>query len=283
MDLNLIRTFLEVYHTRHFGRAAKNLYLTTSAVSARIKTLEEQLGVSLFLRLRNGIEPTPIAERLMTQFRGLITTWDQVRHQVSTETSSRPSLIVAASYGVWESLGSGWIKYLLGVRNETRLVLETLNPNEILRKLQQGSVDLGLTTEQLSETEMVSKKIFDLKLRLMSDVPGQTVDEALSSDYLHINWSTSFNTQFESAFPDCFTAKINVSNARLASILLADFPGAAYLPKQIIEGMRPQVEMHQVIDAPELSIPIFVSYVSWTAKITAIQSAIDFLSKSEIE
>lgn len=283
MELNLIRTFLEVCHTRHFGRAAENLHLTTSAISARIKALEEQLGVSLFLRLRNGIEPTPIAERLMTQFRGLVTTWDQVRHQVSAETSSRPTLTIAASFGVWESLDSGWIKYLLSFRNETRLSLETLNPNDVLRKLQQGSVDLGLTTEQLSETEIVSKKIFDLKLRLMSDVPGQTVAEALSSDYLHIEWSTSFNTQFQSAFPDYVAAKINVSNARLASILLADFPGAAYLPTRIVERMQPQVEMHQVLDAPELCIPIFVSYVNWTTKLAAIQPAIDFLSQSETE
>ena len=41
MDIDLLRTFLEVYRTRHFGRTAENLYLTQSAVSARIRLLEE--------------------------------------------------------------------------------------------------------------------------------------------------------------------------------------------------------------------------------------------------
>ncbi len=45
MDIQLLKTFLEVKATRHFGRAAENLYLTQAAVSARIKQLETVLGV----------------------------------------------------------------------------------------------------------------------------------------------------------------------------------------------------------------------------------------------
>ncbi|WP_082881977.1 LysR family transcriptional regulator [Oleiphilus sp. HI0043] len=39
MDIELLRTFLEVKNTRHFGKAAEHLYLTQAAVSARIKQL----------------------------------------------------------------------------------------------------------------------------------------------------------------------------------------------------------------------------------------------------
>ncbi len=45
MDTELLKTFLEVSRTRHFGRAAESLYLTQSAVSFRIRQLENQLGV----------------------------------------------------------------------------------------------------------------------------------------------------------------------------------------------------------------------------------------------
>ncbi|SUC17946.1 transcriptional regulator HdfR [Proteus mirabilis] len=44
MDTELLKTFLEVSKTRHFGRAAESLYLTQSAVSFRIRQLETQLG-----------------------------------------------------------------------------------------------------------------------------------------------------------------------------------------------------------------------------------------------
>jgi len=47
VDTELLKTFLEVSRTRHFGRAAEALYLTQSAVSFRIRQLENQLGVNL--------------------------------------------------------------------------------------------------------------------------------------------------------------------------------------------------------------------------------------------
>jgi DNA-binding transcriptional LysR family regulator len=65
MDTDLLRTFIEVSKTRHFGRAAENLYLTQSAVSFRIRQLEQQLGVSLFARHRNNIQLTQSGEHLL--------------------------------------------------------------------------------------------------------------------------------------------------------------------------------------------------------------------------
>lgn len=62
MDTELLKTFLEVSRTRHFGRAAESLYLTQSAVSFRIRQLENQLGVNLFTRHRNNIRLTAAGE-----------------------------------------------------------------------------------------------------------------------------------------------------------------------------------------------------------------------------
>ncbi|MFC1681964.1 LysR family transcriptional regulator [Pseudomonadota bacterium] len=59
MDIETFRTLLEVNRTRHFGKAAEELFITQSAVSARIKKLEENLGVTLLDRSRRDIHPTP--------------------------------------------------------------------------------------------------------------------------------------------------------------------------------------------------------------------------------
>ena len=40
LDTDLLKTFLEVTKTRHFGRAAEHLFLTQSAVSFRVRQLE---------------------------------------------------------------------------------------------------------------------------------------------------------------------------------------------------------------------------------------------------
>ena len=83
MDTELLKTFLEVSRTRHFGRAAEALYLTQSAVSFRIRQLENQLGVNLFTRHRNNIRLTPAGEKLLPYAETLMNTWQAARKEVA--------------------------------------------------------------------------------------------------------------------------------------------------------------------------------------------------------
>jgi DNA-binding transcriptional LysR family regulator len=277
VDLNLIRTFLEVCETRHFGRAAEHLHLTTSAVSARIKTLEDQLGTTLFLRLRNGIEPTATAQRLITQFRSLMNAWEQVRFLVSVESAARPNLTVAASSGVWVSLSADWINRLKASHGDVRLRLDTNSPADISRRLQQGAVDVGLTFEQLVGPEITSRQIADLRLRLMDPRPGRTVGESLASGYIHVDWSTSFNTRFASAFPDFVSGDVAVSSVSIVASLLPDFPGSAYLSEGIVNRLRPVLALHPVQGAPEIALPVFASTLESTPKSAFVQTVIGFV------
>jgi hypothetical protein len=54
MYLDRVRAFLDVAATGNFNRAAERLNVTQSAISARIKTLEEHLDQKLFTRPRNA-------------------------------------------------------------------------------------------------------------------------------------------------------------------------------------------------------------------------------------
>jgi LysR family transcriptional regulator, glycine cleavage system transcriptional activator len=49
-----------------YSRAAEELHVTHGAISQQIRRLEEQLGVPLFQRRGNGMEPLPAATRIAT-------------------------------------------------------------------------------------------------------------------------------------------------------------------------------------------------------------------------
>jgi DNA-binding transcriptional LysR family regulator len=72
MEIDQIETFLAVSSFGGFHRAAQALNLSQPAISARIRTLEESLGVSLFARSRAGLTLSdagrilrPFAEQLL--------------------------------------------------------------------------------------------------------------------------------------------------------------------------------------------------------------------------
>lgn len=67
MELYQLRTFVTVAEEGHLTRAAERLCLSQPAVSAHIKALEEELGVSLFTRTSRGMQATDAGQRLKGQ------------------------------------------------------------------------------------------------------------------------------------------------------------------------------------------------------------------------
>ncbi|WP_163538017.1 LysR family transcriptional regulator [Gracilibacillus sp. YIM 98692] len=64
MDIKHLQYFIEVTNTTNFTQAADNLYITQPALSRIIKSLEDELGVSLFIRSRKKILLTDAGEVL---------------------------------------------------------------------------------------------------------------------------------------------------------------------------------------------------------------------------
>jgi len=275
MDLVLARTFLEVCQTRHFGRAAENLHLTTSAVSARIRLLENELNARLFIRLHNEIDLTDTAKRLIPQFRNMLSLWEQTRFIATVEADPAPNLNVMFTPGIWESYDSTWIKQLLARHSDLRFRFETGVSTEIIGRLQLNKADIGLTIETHSGDDVRSKQVGELELCLFSDMQGRELDEIIGIDYIHVDWGTSFTTQFLSVFSDYLNTKITVSTARIAADLLVDLPGSAYFPQSIAEKMKPFVPMHLVANAPRFRVPVFAVYLASNQKSDLIKEAVE--------
>jgi DNA-binding transcriptional LysR family regulator len=64
LDLNLLRVFDAVLHSRSVTQAAGRLELTQPAVSNALARLRQAFGDALFVRSSQGMEPTPFAREL---------------------------------------------------------------------------------------------------------------------------------------------------------------------------------------------------------------------------
>lgn len=75
-SLNLLRAFEASARLGSFKEAADELCVTASAVSQQVKTLEEQLGVTLFERLPRGLALTEAGQRYAADIRPLLAAID---------------------------------------------------------------------------------------------------------------------------------------------------------------------------------------------------------------
>ncbi|GAA1674928.1 LysR family transcriptional regulator [Glycomyces endophyticus] len=69
LEMREIEAFLTVAEELHFGRAAARLALSTSRVSALIRTLERRAGAALFERTSRTVRLTRAGEHLFAEFR----------------------------------------------------------------------------------------------------------------------------------------------------------------------------------------------------------------------
>src|SRR5262245_59843094 len=106
MTLEQLRIFVAVAERGHMTRAAENLGMTQSAVSAAIRALESHSGTRLFDRIGRGIELTDVGRRFLPEARAVIDRAASARsalEDLSTET--RGALSIAAS----QTIASHWL------------------------------------------------------------------------------------------------------------------------------------------------------------------------------
>jgi len=91
VPLDALPVFDAAMRNVSFAGAAAELNVTASAVSQRIKSLEETLGVVLFERLPHGLRPTEAARLYLLEIRPAIERLRIASTRISSQQAKRPS------------------------------------------------------------------------------------------------------------------------------------------------------------------------------------------------
>lgn len=174
MDLKQIDTVLETARSANFRRAAESLGISQPALSHRIRSLEDEVGFTIFTRTARGAVPTPAGEQFLASLR-------RIRIDISTAVQLGQNF--AHRYARSLSLGVKWRSALLALPS----VIETmraLHPDtdvspvfltdESLDRFFSGEIDLAFTrqdTSRLSDVEAHPLYESQIKLVVRPDDP----------------------------------------------------------------------------------------------------------------
>lgn len=257
MDTELLKTFLEVSRTRHFGRAAEALYLTQSAVSFRIRQLENQLGVNLFTRHRNNIRLTAAGEKLLPYAETLMNTWQAARKEVAN-TSRHNEFSIGASASLWECMLNGWLGRLYQSQEpQSSLQFEAriAQRQSLVKQLHERQLDLLITTETPKMDEFSSQLLGYFTLALYCSSPSQTKDEL---NYLRLEWGPDFQQHEAGLIAGDEVPVLTTSSAELARQQLSVIKGFSWLP---VNWARTKSDLHTVTDSTTLSRPLYAVWL----------------------
>ncbi|EMF0719772.1 HTH-type transcriptional regulator HdfR [Citrobacter sp. Marseille-Q6884] len=271
MDTELLKTFLEVSRTRHFGRAAEALYLTQSAVSFRIRQLENQLGVNLFTRHRNNIRLTAAGEKLLPYAETLMNTWQAARKEVAN-TSRHNEFSIGASASLWECMLNDWLGRLYQSQEpQSSLQFEAriAQRQSLVKHLHERQLDLLITTETPKMDEFSSQLLGYFTLALYCSKPSQTKDEL---NYLRLEWGADFQQHEAGLIAGDEVPVLTTSSAELVRQQLSVLNGFSWLP---INWAKAKNDLHTVTDSATISRPLYAVWLQNSDKYPLIRDLLN--------
>ena len=275
MDIETFRTLLEINRTRHFGKAAAELFITQSAVSARIKKLERALGVRLFDRQRRDIHPTPEGRRLLRHAESMLALWRKARQDVALAEQAQTQLAIGGVVSLWDVRLQEWAHRVHKALPELALILEAYGHDRLMRHMIDGALDVVFVYEPPQLEEFMINQIADISLIMVSSTVNQTAQEALT-DYIMVDWGQMHALQHARHFPDAPAPAQRISQGTIALNFVLACGGAAYLAEHAVAPFLENGRLYRVADAAVIQRSAFAVYPRRSGRLELISQVIEY-------
>jgi DNA-binding transcriptional LysR family regulator len=257
MDIVLLRTFLEVRRTRHFARAADNLFVTQAAVSARVRQLEGLVGQRLFTRARNNIQLTNAGHRLVPHAEAILAGWDRALMEMAVRDPGRPLMTVGCLPSLREIYLDGWLVSHPAEARSWLLQVESVSTAEMVTRAREGAITVGILYEPPRTADLWIEPLTQFDLRLVSTKDGQIPEGGLPG-YIYVDWGPSFALAHEAQLSGMAMPDLRVDTPMLAREILLREGGSAYLAEPMIREELAAGRLLAVQGAPVIQRRVYM-------------------------
>jgi LysR family hydrogen peroxide-inducible transcriptional activator len=161
MTIQQLEYLIAVDKQRHFGHAAESCFVTQPTLSAQLSKLERELGVILFDRSKMPVIPTEIGVQIIAQAKKVVSESKGIMElvaQLKGDISGTIKLAIIPTLAPY--LLHLFIRKFLEKYPNVKLEVQEMVTEEIVKKLKNDELDLGIIVTPLDETGIVEKPMF---------------------------------------------------------------------------------------------------------------------------
>lgn len=185
MTLTELRYIVAVADNHHFGRAAESCFVSQPTLSVAIKKLEDELGLTLFERLKKNIRVTPAGKQIIERARQIL---NQTTELKKLAQSMNDPLGLPLNFGAIYTIAPYILPYLIPELHQLApnmpLVIEENITAQLAKKLQQGELDAILVALPFNEPGLEVSELYREPFRVVlpSSHPLLENDELTAED-----------------------------------------------------------------------------------------------------
>ena len=115
-------------------------------------------------------------------------------------------------------------------------------------------------------------------LIMVSSVQGLSPEEAVQTNYVMVDWGTSFAVSHAQHYPDMATPRARVGLGRMAKALILACGGTAYLAKPMVNEQLRKKQLFQVQEAPVIKRVAYGVYPINCGRRSIIEKTLSYFS-----
>jgi DNA-binding transcriptional LysR family regulator len=255
MDIGLARTFLEIVATRSFIRAAEQLNVSQTTVSARVHSLEGQLGRTLFVRNKNGASLTPAGEQFLRYAPMFVQLWERARRQVAVPPRRWAVLTIGGELSLWHPWLLDWMHWMRRFAQDIALHVHVGVPESLTNQVAVGELDIAVMyTPQHRPGSRVELLLEEKLVLVTTDLETQ---QAKPEDYVYVDWGPDFAFHHGLSFPEATNPGLFVGLGPLALSYILEAGGSGYFRQRAAAPHLASGKLVLVPRAPSFVYPIY--------------------------
>ncbi|MGI9374149.1 MAG: LysR family transcriptional regulator [Hyphomicrobiales bacterium] len=256
MNLTALRTFLAIIEAGSLVRASTQLNVTQSTVTARLKSLEDEVGQTLINRQKSGISLTAAGVRLRRYAETISELWLQARQETALPHGVSSLCNIACHPDLWVQAGKKLFSHIRETEPAVALSAWLGNQGDISAWLASGLSDISLTYWPTAHGSQTIYPLMTDQLILVStraDSPTK-----FDPGYVFVEAGEEFGRAHAAAYSNADTARLSFGTAQLGLEHILEHGGSAYLPDWLVTPHLAVKQLHKLDDAPVFERKSFV-------------------------
>jgi len=267
MNITGLQTFVSIVENGSLVRASEQLNVTQSTVTARLRTLEQEVGATLLHRQKSGVTLTASGTKLLGYAEIMIGLWRQARQETAPPQGTESVCNFGCDPDLWPGLGRQIFDDVNDRNPRMALSVWPGDQSELYRMLSAGLLDIALTFRLAAPGDQTVYRLPPDDLVLYATEPDRPI--RFDPGYIYVDLGPEFRAKHALAFSDFGTARVNFGSAIWALNHMLDHGGSAYLPRRMATSHVLASRLFELPDASSFQRNIFlivnpVAAAQWT-------------------
>lgn len=155
MTITQLQYVLAVAEYKNFTLAAEKCFVTQPTLSMQIQKVEDELDIQIFDRSKKPIQLTEIGQKIVNQAKNIVNEADRIQdivHQQKGFIGGEFRLGIIPT--IMPTLLPMFLKNFIKKNPKVKLIIEELNTDDIIFKLNNGHLDAAIAATPLNEEKI---------------------------------------------------------------------------------------------------------------------------------